>query len=149
MIVSSEWYGEISRSSILEEYKNFKDTFIYEKYLDLVPFDLRFFITRLRISAHTLRIHTGRFGENRLPRHERICLNCNLNDIEDIYHFVCICPHYRTLRIKYIKRNIYTRPSVFKFYNLLKSIDSKELYHLALYLKEAFTLRGNINFIRS
>jgi len=65
----------------------FKVNFIYEEYLDSVPHNLRCFITRLRIYAHSLRIHTGQFGVNRSPRHERLCLNCNLQDVEDVYHF--------------------------------------------------------------
>ena len=69
-----------------------KLNFIYEEYLDLVPHNLRCFITRLRISAHSLRIYTGRFGVNRLPGHERLCLNCNLQGVADVYHFVCMCP---------------------------------------------------------
>ena len=68
-----EWFGSIDRNRVLDEYKMFKVNFIYE-----VPHNLRCFITRLCISAHSLRIHTGRFGVNRLPRHERLCLNCNL-----------------------------------------------------------------------
>ena len=90
---------------VLDEYKMFKVNFIYEEYLDLVPHNLkRCIITRLRISAYSLRIHTGRFGVVRLPRHKRLCLNCKLQDVEDVYHFVCICPKYRTIRLKYINR---------------------------------------------
>ena len=95
-----EWFGSIDRNRVLDEYKMFKVNFIYEEYLDSVPHNLCF-ITRLRISAHSLRIHIGRFGVNRLPRHERLCLNCNLQDVEDVYNFVCICPKYRTIRLKY------------------------------------------------
>ena len=108
-------------------------------YLDSVPHNLRCFITRLRISAHSLRIHTGRFGVNRYPRHE-LCLNCKLHDVEDVYHFVCICPKYRIIRLKYINRYYYVRPSVYKFYELLSSNDKKYLYNLACYAKEALTL---------
>ena len=105
--------------------KMFKVNFIYEEYLDSVPHNLRCLITRLRISAHSLRIHTGRFGVNRLPRHERLCLHCNLQDVEDVYHFVCICPKYRTIRLKYtINRYYYFRPSMYKFYELLRSNDN-------------------------
>ena len=98
--------------------KMFKVNFIYEEYLDSVPHNLRCFITRLRISAHSLRIHTGRFGVNRLPRHERLCLHCNLQDVEDVYHCVCIC-----------------------------SNDKKYLYNITRYAKEALTLRNNFDFI--
>ena len=92
-----EWFCSIDRNRVLDEYKMFKVNFIYEEYLDLVPHNLRCFITRLRTSAHSLHIHTGRFGVHILPRHERLCLNCNLQDIEDVYQFVYICPKYRTL----------------------------------------------------
>ena len=101
----------------------FKLNFIYEEYLDFVSHNLRCFITRLRISAHSIRIHTVRFGVNILPRHERLCLNCNLQDVEDVYHFVCLCPKYRTIRINYINRYYYVRPTVYTFYDLLSSND--------------------------
>jgi len=81
-------FDSIDRYRILDEYNLFKVNFIYEEHLILVPYNLRCFITRLRISAHSLRIHTGRVGVNRLPKHERLCLNAILQDIEDVYHFV-------------------------------------------------------------
>jgi len=120
-----EWFGSIDRNRVLDEYNMFKVNFIYEEYLDSVPHNLRCFITRLRISAHSLRIHTGRFGVNRLPKHERLFLNYNLQDVEDVYHFVFICPKYRTIRLKYINRYYYVRPSVYKFYDLLSRNDKK------------------------
>ena len=40
---------------------------------------------------------------NRLPRHGRLCLNCNLKDVEDVYHlFVFV------LYIEPLDRNIST-----------------------------------------
>ena len=89
----------------------------YEEYLDLVSHHLGCFITRLCITAHSLRIHIGRFGVNRVPRHGRLGLNCNLPDVEDVYHFVCICPKYRTIRLKYNNHYYYVRHSVLKFMN--------------------------------
>jgi len=84
------------------------------------------FYYQIAYFAHSLRIHTGRFGVNRLPRHQRLCLNCNLQDVEDVHHFVCICPKYKTIRLKYIiNRYYYVRPSVYKFYDLLSSNDKK------------------------
>ena len=90
-------------------------------------------------------LYTGRFGVNRLPRQERLCANCNLQDVEDVYHFVWICPKYRTIRLKYINRYYCVRPSVYKFYDLLSSNDKKYLYNLACYAKVAF--RNNFDFI--
>ena len=69
-----DWHGSVERSSVLDEYQYFKKSFEYETYLDVLPFNLRFFVTRARISAHSLRIHTGRYGRNAIPRNERLCL---------------------------------------------------------------------------
>ena len=32
-----------------------RDRFEYENYLDIVPFDLRYFLLRLRVSSHSIR----------------------------------------------------------------------------------------------
>ena len=48
-----------------------------------MPFDLRHILLRLRISSHSLRKQTGRYGNDRLPRNERSCVYCDLNDIDD------------------------------------------------------------------
>lgn len=146
-----EWFASVDRNNVLEGYKQFKNQFAYEIYLDFVPYDLRFFITKLRISAHSLRIHTGtcKFGQNRLPRHKRICLFCYLRDIEDIYHFVCICPFYRNLRRRYLDQRFYVRPLVFKFNELISCHDKKKLCNLALFIREAFKSRNNINMNES
>jgi hypothetical protein len=56
----------------------------------------RFYITIIRIYAHTLRVQTGRYGQNRFPMSERYCLCCNIMDLEDEYHFVLMCPCYVT-----------------------------------------------------
>jgi hypothetical protein len=46
----------------------------------------------MRISAHNLNIETGRFYN--LDRHERVCSMCNLNVVEDEYHFILQCEKY-------------------------------------------------------
>ena len=101
-------------------YRVFKTTFEYESYLDIIPGKLRTYIVKLRVSVHPLKIQTGRYARNNIPRHERYCECCNLNDIEDEYHFVCICPTYLNIRNKFIQQYFYINPSVYKFAELLK-----------------------------
>ena len=79
-------------------YDHIKGTFGYEDYLDVLPSDLRNCLVRLRVSSHSLRLQTGRYGVNRTPRNERICVYCNLNDIDDELHFLCKCPCFNDLR---------------------------------------------------
>ena len=50
-------------------------------------------------------------------------------------------------RKKYLDRCFYIRPSVFKFSQLLMYQNKKRLCNLALFIREAFKLRTNINII--
>ena len=107
---------------------------------------LRCYFTRLRLSLHPLRIQTGRYNNNnnnRIERSERYCVFCNNNDIEDEYHFICLCPLYNHIRKKYILRKYYVNPSVYKFHALLQSCNREELLPLCLYVKEALKIRNS------
>ena len=44
----------------------------------------------------------------------RICTLCNDKDIQDEYHMVLKCVHFHTLRIKFINKYYYVRPSMYK-----------------------------------
>ena len=55
-------------------------------------------VTRFRVSAHNLKIETGRW--NRTPRNERKC-SCPLNEVQDEYHVVFKCKLSDHLRRKY------------------------------------------------
>jgi len=109
------WHRTLEDSSMLDIYRTFKSNLEYEIYLDLVPKHLRFYLCRLRLSVHPLRIQTGRYNGNTIARQERYCLCCNTTDIEDEFHFVCICSTFVDLRKKYIKKYYYNNPSVIKY----------------------------------
>ena len=104
-----------------------KDRFEYENYLDIVPFYLRYVLLRLRVSSHSLRIQTGRYGNDRLPRNERIC---DLNDIDDELHLLLKCPCLNNLIQTFIPRYYYNRISMFKLIELLKSENRNVLIKL-------------------
>jgi hypothetical protein len=138
------WHGSVENSSILDLYKNCKTVIAYEYYLDLMPKNLRFYVTRIRISAHALRIQTGRYGQNRIPRNERYCLCCGTLDIEDEYHFILICQCYINTRKKYLKKYYYIRPSMIKFIELISTNKKNVLNNLAKYIKESIEIRNTI-----
>ena len=94
------WYSEINNSSRLESYCVFKHDFELEKYLTLnIDQKYKLALTRFRTSSHSLFIETGRY-EN-IPQEQRICQSCNMNKIENEFHFLLVCPKYRELRQKY------------------------------------------------
>jgi hypothetical protein len=61
-------------NNVLDLYTNIKHNFTYELYLDILPSNLRFSISKIRMFFHPLLIHTDRFGNNRIPRNERYCV---------------------------------------------------------------------------
>ena len=91
-----EWYGSLEGSLVLHEYRQFKTAFEYEHYLDILTYNLRcVFLQNIEYRLIALEYKVvGRYGRNAVPRNERYCNCCNTFDIEDLYHFVIVCPHF-------------------------------------------------------
>uniref|UniRef100_K1QT84 Reverse transcriptase zinc-binding domain-containing protein n=1 Tax=Magallana gigas TaxID=29159 RepID=K1QT84_MAGGI len=125
--------NDISNASKCILYKHVVDHFCLQVYLKKpIHVKYRKLITRLRLSSHDLKIETGRY-EN-LTRDCRKCESCNLNVIEDEFHFLLICPSLCSLRDKYIKKYYSRKPSVYKVIQLLSTSNTKELCNLGKYL---------------
>ena len=63
---------------------------------------------------------------------------CNLNELEDEYHFTLISPVYNDLRKQYIHKYFHVRPSVAKFITVLNSNKLKSLNNFAVYVIKSF-----------
>ena len=142
-----QWHVAVENSPVLISYNYFKNNFEYESYLDILPYSLRCTLSRLRLSSHSLRIQTGRYAQNRLARNERICLYCDSGDIEDEFHFICICRRFENLRKQCLKKYYINRPSMFKFTELMKCNSKNVLRNLSKYVKEALSIRHSLNMI--
>ena len=85
------FFADINSNKRLEKYIVFKLQFFYEKYLDvLFPKARNILFAKFRCSAHNLMIEQGRFIN--VERSYIICQFCNINCIEDKYHFLLVCP---------------------------------------------------------
>ena len=82
----------------LRTYSNFKQHFGLEDYICELPYYDRCHFARLRISAHTLAIETGRHARPKVPVNQRVCQMCNTGAIEDEMHFVTICHKFSQIR---------------------------------------------------
>ena len=94
-------FADINSNNRLEKSNVFKLEFCYEKCLDVLFPKARNILAKFRCSAHNLMVEQGRFIN--VGRCNRICQFCNMNCIEDEYHFLLVCPVYRDLRHKYLK----------------------------------------------
>ena len=78
-------YRYIFDNNVLQFYLDHPVNYIYKPY-----------ICKMYISAHNLNIETGRFYD--LDGHERVCSMCNLNAVEDEYHYILQCEKYIDVR---------------------------------------------------
>ena len=121
-------------------YRYLTDTHMIQYYIrKSLPDKYLFSLTQFRLSSHELMIEKGRYQN--IPRGGRLCQKCSLHEVEDEFHFIFVCPCYRDLRVKYLNRYYYTRPSMFKLVNLLSVKNKTKLCNLARFLISAFARR--------
>ena len=89
-----------------------------------VPAKYKKYISKFRLSAHSLKVETGRYDAT--ARENRLCTMCNLEDIEDEYHFILKCPNYTDIRNLHSNTYFTTRPSVYKLTKLFSSSNKPE-----------------------
>ena len=91
----------INTSTKLQSYCLFKEDTPSELYVDAVkPNKYKFALNRLGLSSHSLAIETGPYIG--IPRSDRICTFCNMNVVENGFHFLLACPYYIDRRRKYL-----------------------------------------------
>ena len=127
------WYTAINNSPRLISYSLFKHEFTSETYIDTVNENkYRYCLSRFRISSHNLAIETGRYDNT--PRENRKCSKCQMNQIENEYHFLLVCPAYRELRKKYFKKYYCSWPTINKFTSLMSNKSKSTLINISNFL---------------
>ena len=88
--------GSNSDHNKLRFYNTLKSSFTIEPYLTLVENrNQRSWLSRIRISAHRLRIEIGRYTQPVTPVSERLCLYCSSDSIDNEVHLLA-CPTFHT-----------------------------------------------------
>ena len=137
---NQELIMSINTSTKLQAYSNFKYDTEYEPYLKYIHNKKhKFALSRLRLSAHSLAVETGRY--DRTPREDRLCAHCNMNQHENEYHFLLVCPLYIDIRPKYFAPYYCRWPSMNKFKSLMQSTQRKTLINLSKYIFHANSRR--------
>ena len=91
----------------LRTYNTFKHVIKFEPCLDFIEnTSQRKIYSRFRLSSHDLEIERGRYGMKSTPSDERLCTLCNLDGVEDEFHFLMICPRYEHER-NYVLNDIH------------------------------------------
>ena len=121
-IYKTDWKANLLYKPKLRTYRLFKYTFGTEKYVSLnLDRNYRSLLAQFRLGILPLRLETGRIKNEKV--HERICLICSDNLVEDENHFLFQCKAYSSER-----RNLFAKISNSNrdFENL--NIDEKLVY---------------------
>lgn len=148
------WHSEISlaclnsdRNSKLRTYKTFKSNFKLETFLTKdLTFEHRKALSKFRCSDHTLLIEVGR--HKGLQVEQRLCKMCQLNLVEDEFHFLTMCPAYDNLRIDLLlTANVEPLDPKIQFSNIMSSENTAVLRCLAEFIIDANKLRDSLHIV--
>ena len=137
------WHDRINNSSRANFYKTIMQ-FRFQPHLENINvYKYIQALSKLRVSSHRLAIESGTWARpTRIPIGERKCVNCNI--LEDEFHFVIECIMYTDLRIKYIPKYYWERPSMNKFVALVNTTSIKLLRNFSVYVCQAFKCRTDL-----
>ena len=123
----SQWHSIMDDSSKCDYYRNFKISFEYERYLDLVPSNVYKFILKFRTCNHKLPIEIGRYAN--IERYLRICRYCTTNTVGDEYHYLFECTHPDIViaRSLYLPHYYQANICVNKYFHLMQNLNTKHV----------------------
>ena len=124
--------SEINQNRLCTNYKLFKKEMGACKYLLELDFLDRVSLARFRCGNHKLPIASNRYSDSQSPMP---CTMCDYGVEGDEYHYIFICPAFRSLRELYLKRYYFTRPDHFKFEQLFNVESKKQLCNLAKFVR--------------
>ena len=117
-------------------------SFEFKTYLKFdIPKYNRSLITKIRISAHSLAIETGRYCKPNIAANERFCKFCK-DQVEDEIHFLLHCPLYKDFRENNsIFKNVFKEDDIRSVTYLLNPNNLCNTKQICNYLSQAFKAR--------
>jgi hypothetical protein len=126
------WYRQVDNDDIFVNYRMYKTVFEQANYLTILPFRNVISLIKFRTTNNDLPVNKLRFQA--IPRNERICTKCTLNEIGDEFHYLFLCPAFDEKRQQYIPKYYCIRPNSFKFSQLLSSKRKSLLLNLSRFV---------------
>ncbi len=128
-----QWNASVSNSDKCIIYRMYKDRLSLETYVLQLPSSLWIKLCQFRTCNHRLPIEKGRYDN--IPREQRKCLLCNLNEIGDEFHYLFKCPFFDVHRKQFIPKQCYTRPNAVKFKEFMADNNVKQQRNTAKFVK--------------
>ena len=127
------WCEKVFDSAKCLNYRIFKCSHNFEKYLIELPFDLRKAFCNYRCLNHRLPVEQGRFWG--VDRDDRICDICNMNSIGDEFHYIFECKFFNEERKQFLPQDFMKKPNAVKFHSLFNVDDYSTKVKIAKFCK--------------
>ena len=123
-----QWFSHIDIDSVYLNYRLFKNKFQQEPFLNILPNNCSITLIRFRTTNNCLPVNVLR--HEGIPREERICTKCSMQDIGDEYHYILICPFFKKKRANILPKRYIRNPNILKYNELFNSTDKTLLLKL-------------------
>lgn len=129
------WNSTIQNSPKCLNYRIFKENLELEPYINILQPKYFKILCRFRTCNMKLPIETGRWQN--IPRQNRLCTLCNMNEIGDEFHYLFNCSEIELVnaRKKFMPKYYYTYPNTYKFKELFKTKKVRLLIKLCKLIK--------------
>ena len=128
-IYEQDWLTEVNNNSHCKNYRIFKQSLCFEKYLIILNQTDLINLCKFRCgNTHIASIH-GRYQN--IPFHDRICNICTDGKIGDEFHYIFECPAFTTERNTYLRHYFRTRPNTMKMALVMQSNSKQVLKNIS------------------
>ena len=94
--IQNQIFNYIGNEDNRSFFTELKQTYEKERYANLKNFEIQNALSKLRLSSNKLAVVTGKWYS--IKKENRLCSFCNVNAIQDEFHFLIDCPNYKKLR---------------------------------------------------
>ena len=133
-IYKQKWKEETHNNLACLNYRIMTENKCTQSYLLKLPFRYYRVLCKFKCANHNLPVVRGRYNNIRIE--DRICTQCNTNDVGDEFHYLFKCPYFHNLRKLYLKPYYYVFPSTYKMTKLFQNENYNVLLNLAKFVIE-------------
>ena len=131
----TNWRNRMSNLTKCDMYQLYKVDFEREKYLRVLQPNLAISLCKYRTSNHKLEVEKLRYVRPHIPRMDRKCTKCNLNETGNEIHHLLVCPIFEELRNRFIPNRFLTRVNLISFLNLMSNKNRRIIVNLARFIQ--------------
>ena len=130
----NSWRNRMSNLSKCDMYQLYKIEFEREKYFRVLQPKLSIALCKYRTSNHKLEVEKLRYVRPPIPRMERKCTKCDLNETGNELHHLLVCPNFTELRNRFIPNRFTVRINLINFFNLMSNKNKRTITNLARFI---------------